>query len=187
MKRGINLQLFASPEDGNDNNQTEETAGAEIKVDPEVKTYTEEEIAQIKSDLEKEYTSKIEAARKEGLSEAERLAALTESERNAEKLKMLEAERDKYKTDLEIKALREETAKLLAEKKLDASFVDMVIGSDAETTKQNVAKVEAMFFSQVQIAVEERLKGETPKTGTGTGTFTATSSLKGALADKYNN
>lgn len=187
MKRGINLQLFAAPEDGNDNNQAEETAGSETKVESEVKSYTEEEIAQMKVDLEKEYTSKIEAARKEGLSEAERLAALSESERNIEKLKMLEAERDKYKTDLETKALREETVKLLAEKKLDASFVDMVLATDAETTKQNVAKVEAMFFSQVQIAVEERLKGETPKNGTGAETFTVTSSLKGALKDKYNN
>lgn len=182
MKRfKINLQLFAG--------ESDPIPPVEPPVDPtpaaEPKTYTEEELIKIREDLEKDYNDKIEKAKKDGMTEAERLAALTESERNAEKLKNLEVERDKYKNDLESRTLREEAIKLLGEKKLDASFVDIVIAKDAETIKANVTKVEEMFNVQVQKAVEEKLKGDTPKTGTGS-SGTDVSSLKGALTDKYN-
>ena len=62
----------------------------------ESKTYSETELNQLKADWEKEWQKKLieatAAGKQEGLSEAERLARLTETERLQERLKTAHAE-----------------------------------------------------------------------------------------------
>lgn len=88
-------------------------------------------------------------------------------------------ERAKYEADEREKALKEredaislrertaEAKELLAENGLPASFTKMVVGKNAEETKQNVEAFKSKFDSAVQAQVEKRLSGKTPEAGSG--------------------
>ena len=56
---------------------------------------------------------------------------------------------------------------MLAENGLPASFTKMVVGKNAEETKQNVEAFKIKFDSAVQAQVEKRLGGRTPEAGSG--------------------
>jgi uncharacterized protein YejL (UPF0352 family) len=157
-KLRMNLQLFA---EGDDNGGGE---GQEEKT-----TFTKEEFETMKADLEKEHQEKLEAAKKEGMSEAERLAKLSEEEKIKESLKTLEEENQKYKQDEELRKLKDEAVKCLEDEKLPSSFADMVLGKDAEITKANIKVLKEVFSKSVQAEVEERLKGPSPKRSLGNG------------------
>ena len=142
------------------------------------KTYTETELvsevdrrvrqAQIK--WAEELDEKLNSARSEG----EKLAKMNAEERakaefEAEK-KAFESDRAEYETErLEFEAVRQ-----LSENKLPISFAKMCVGQDAEETKANIEAFKIAWSEAIQDAVNDRMKGTTPKAGTGEGVNTST-------------
>ena len=134
-------------------------------------TYTAEQIEQMKADLEKSWQAKLDeataAAKKAGLSEAERLAQMSEAERLQEQLKQLQSENEQYKTSESRRTLEAEAAKVLASEQLPASFASLVMADNADGIKANIAAVKEAFNAAVQAEVEARVKGKTPAAGGG--------------------
>ncbi|HCT92999.1 MAG TPA: phage capsid protein [Lachnospiraceae bacterium] len=99
------------------------------------------------------------------VSEAEKLAKMTEKEKtdylHRKKEKEL-AEREARITRAELKA---ETRNTLAEKKLPAELADVLNYTDADSCKKSIEAVEKAFQAAVQAAVEEKLKGGKPPKG----------------------
>lgn len=149
-KLKLNLQMFAEGDGGEGGDEAKDT-------------YTKEELEAMKADLEKEYQEKLEVAKKEGMSEAERLAKLTEEEKLKETLKNLQEENNKFKQGEELRKLKDEAVKCLEDEKLPSTFADIVLGKDADTTRENIKVLKETFSKAVQSEVEERLKGPSLK------------------------
>ena len=147
----------------------EQTETTEVKAKEEAKTFTQEEVDKIiakriareKKDIE----AKIEAERKQ----AEELAKLSEQEKASKLLEIKEKELEEKIRAFESEKLLNETSKQLASKNLPTEFAEILKGVDAETTFENIKVFEEKFNAALEVKVNERLRGNVPKTGTVTG------------------
>ena len=142
--------------------QTTETI-VEQTTEPKVKTFTQEEVDKMiqkrLSRERKDIEAKIEAER----AEAERLAKMSEAEKQQALFKKQVAEFEATKRAFEQEKLLNETSKQLASKNLPIEFAEMLKAQDAESTFENIKIFEAKFNEAVERLVNERLKGNTPK------------------------
>lgn len=174
MERHINLQQFAESQatqgDGANTPQTGEgqTQGAEPK------TYTEEELATLKAQWEKDsaekHTAEIEKAKQDAVKEAERLAKLSADDKKAEEFKALEDKVKLLEDEKALSVLKEEARGMLEKEKLPGEFLDFVLGEDVEKTGEKIKTLKKVFDDSLQKAVEERMKGKTPSGGGNTTT-----------------
>jgi uncharacterized protein YjgD (DUF1641 family) len=115
-----------------------------------------------RSEWEAEYKERLQAEK----DEAARLAKMSAEERKSaefeQKVKDFEAREAAYQAE----RLEFECVKQLAEKKLPTEFSGMLTGKDADVTKANIESFEKQFNKAIEAAVNERLKGSTPKTTT---------------------
>ena len=154
-------------------NEQEVVGGAEeptvehTEQEPVVKTFTQEEVDKIVNKRlareRKDIEAKIEAER----AEAERLAKMSEAEKQQALFKKQVAEFEATKRAFEQEKLLNETSKQLASKNLPIEFAEMLKAQDAESTFENIKIFEAKFNEAVERLVNERLKGNTPKAQTG--------------------
>ena len=139
----------------------------EKTTEPTVKTFTQEEVDKMiqkrLSRERKDIEAKIEAER----AEAERLAKMSEAEKQQALFKKQVAEFEATKRAFEQEKLLNETSKQLASKNLPIEFAEMLKAQDAESTFENIKIFEAKFNEAVEKLVNERLKGKTPKAQTG--------------------
>ena len=139
----------------------------EQTTEPTVKTFTQEEVDKIVNKRlareRKDIEAKIEAER----AEAERLAKMSEAEKQQALFKKQVAEFEATKRAFEQEKLLNETSKQLASKNLPIEFAEMLKANDAESTFENIKVFEAKFNEAVERLVNERLKGKTPKALTG--------------------
>ena len=150
-------------------NEQEVVGGAEeptvehTEQEPVVKTFTQEEVDKIVNKRlareRKDIEAKIEAER----AEAERLAKMSEAEKQQALFKKQVAEFEATKRAFEQEKLLNETSKQLASKNLPIEFAEMLKAQDAESTFENIKIFEAKFNEAVERLVNERLKGNTPK------------------------
>ena len=150
-------------------NEQEVVGGAEeptvehTEQEPVVKTFTQEEVDKMiqkrLSRERKDIEAKIEAER----AEAERLAKMSEAEKQQALFKKQVAEFEATKRAFEQEKLLNETSKQLASKNLPIEFAEMLKAQDAESTFENIKIFEAKFNEAVERLVNERLKGNTPK------------------------
>ena len=114
------------------------------------------------------------------VSEAEKLAKMDAQQK-------AEYERDQLQkrvAELEKKENRAEMGKvargMLNEDGINITddLVNMIITTDAESTKTNVQQFSKLFKAAVQDAVKEALKGKTPGTGSSSGTVTKEQIMK---------
>ena len=135
----------------------------EQNTEPTVKTFTQEEVDKMiqkrLSRERKDIEAKIEAER----AEAERLAKMSEAEKQQALFKKQVAEFEATKRAFEQEKLLNETSKQLASKNLPIEFAEMLKAQDAESTFENIKIFEAKFNEAVEKLVNERLKGNTPK------------------------
>ena len=135
----------------------------EKTTEPTVKTFTQEEVDKIVNKRlareRKDIEAKIEAER----AEAERLAKMSEAEKQQALFKKQVAEFEATKRAFEQEKLLNETSKQLASKNLPIEFAEMLKAQDAESTFENIKIFEAKFNEAVERLVNERLKGNTPK------------------------
>ena len=147
------------------NTSVEEGSGAENQ-EPEVKTYTQEEVlALLQSETDKRVSqalktqqkkyekqlslSKLDGAEREKAEKDNRIAELDEQ------LQLFQTERNKS-----------ELKSVLSTRGLSAEFADIIaINDDIEASQANIDKLDKLFKAAVKAEVEKRLAGNAPKGG----------------------
>ena len=147
--------------------EAQEQAQVQEAAQPEVKTFTQEEVDKILAKRlareRKDIEAKIEAERKE----AEELAKLSEAEKQKKLFEKQVREFEETKRAFEAEKLLNETAKQLASKNLPVEFAEMLKAQDAESTFENIKLFEEKFNAALEKMVNDRLRGVTPKVATG--------------------
>ena len=138
------------------------TEGGAVEVDTvevkEEKTFTQTELDKILNKKFAQWQKKTEEAKQE----AERKAKLTEAEKLAEERKEFEAMRKQFEYEKRVNS----TSKVLASNNLPIEFADFLIGDTDEATTQRVDLFKNAFNEALEKAVNERLRGRTPKVST---------------------
>lgn len=155
MENTINTtDAAASAETATQEANTEKQAAEAQASATDTKTYDEAYVAgAVKAAVE-------EAVKKERMSAEEKAKYETEQR---------EAAITKREQEINLRELKADTAVMLSKANLPASFTDLVLGSDAESTQEKVDTLKDAFDKAVQAQVEARFKGKTPKTGSGSG------------------
>lgn len=126
------------------------------------KTFTQEELEKILEKRlareKKNLAEKIEAERQE----AEKLAKMSEREKQQALLDKREKALAEREAALEKANLLNETTKQLSSKNLPIEFADYLMAEDAENTFNRISEFESKWNAALEIAVNERLKGNAP-------------------------
>lgn len=181
----MKLQFFAEPEGGDDGSVNPEDVNpddieGDKKNDSESsKSFTQEELdnivqrekAKAKTQAEKEYQSKVEAAAQAKIDEAEKLKNMNEDERTQHEKEKLENELSELRRDKSLREMGEEATAMLNDKniKVDKDVLAFVVNEDAEITSQNVEKFAAIIDAQRELIRQEfnkKLGGRVPLDGT---------------------
>ena len=120
----------------------------------------DEAIKSAKAAWDKDNEARIASER----DDAAKLASMSTEERaKAELLKResaFEEEKQKYINE----RMEFEATKALASENLPVSFAKILSGKDQDTTAENINLFKTEFFKAIEAALNERLKGRTPKT-----------------------
>ena len=120
---------------------------------------------------EKKFKERM-AKEKQKSSEAERLAAMSESEKVNARIKALEDENAAMKAAAAKNEMATQVRSLLTDKGIVITsdvIIDSLIGADAEKTNEAVTAFAAEFEKAVNARVKEALKSKTPKGGSAAG------------------
>lgn len=177
----MNLQFFAEP----DSKPEPKPEGKPDtgKGEPEGgKTFTRDDIAKMISAEKTKWQKEHEADVEEAKNEAAKLAKMSAKEReDAENKKKLD-DIAKREANLNRRELEVATKTELVNSDLPESFLDVVIGKDAESTKENIKKVKELFDKEVQAEVTNRLKTDLPKAGNAAGGDSITARIQQNLS-----
>ena len=124
----------------------------------EEKIFTQSEFNKILNKKFAQWQKKTEEAK----AEAERKAKLTEAEKLAEERKEFEAMKKQFEYEQRVNS----TSKVLASNNLPIEFADFLIAESDEATTQRVDLFKNAFNDALEKAVNERLRGKTPKVST---------------------
>ena len=165
MKKYIDLQLFAE-ESETPEVETPETTPEDKKQEEKAtpqKKYTDEEVDELINRKFAEWQRK----RDKETSEAEKLGRMTEAERTAEEIRQLREELAEFKGKDAKAAMAKQARAILQDANINVSdeLVANLISDDADTTKASVKSFITLFKSEVEKAVKEAYKGETPRKG----------------------
>lgn len=162
----FNLQMFAEEGEGQQTEQNEPKQYTQEDIDKMITT----RLAQAEKKAEKEKQKAIEDALSKANEqrEAEKLKNMSDTERQQEELKALKSQLEELKLKDERATMATEVRKQLAEKNItvDDSLVEMIVSTDAETTKSRLEAFIKQFEKSVDTTLKAKLKGKTPKTGT---------------------
>lgn len=103
------------------------------------------------------------------LSEAEKLAKMTNEEKAAYRMSQMEKELNAFKEKDALAEMSKTARKMLAEDEINIpdELLAHLVSTDAEDTKNTVQTFAKLFKDAVQDAVKDKLKGNPPKRGTG--------------------
>lgn len=152
----LNLQLFADEEAETEVDQTNVDAEKETE-----KTFTQDEVNKIVQDRLAKEKAKNEKAQEE----AKKLAKMNAEQKNQYMVEQLQKELEEYKTKEAKNDMIKEANSMLKEADINLpdEVVAMLIGDNAEDTKICVDSFSKAFKTAVERAVNEKLKGKTPK------------------------
>lgn len=168
----FDLQMFADGEESTDNHAG---AGGEEDKSNETQTYSKEEVDKLlQSETDKRVTEALKTSRAKWESEyqeklekekeeVERLSKLSAKEKEEELRKQKEKELSEKETALRLRELQLDTIGVLSDEELPVGFADFLIKDDAETTKGNISKFKAEWQKAIAKAVDEKLKGNSPR------------------------
>lgn len=125
----------------------------------------ERRVAKVLSKKQAEWQEDKDKELEEARSEAAKLAKMSADERIKAESEKRQSDIEKREKELNMREYRYEAKHQLEENGLPDTFVDMVLSEDAETTKNNIGAIKAEFDKAIEAAVNEKLKGTTPKTG----------------------
>lgn len=147
------------------------------------KSFTRDDVAKMlnaeKQKWQEEHNSELEKAKSEGA----KLAKMSAKEREEAETKKKLDDLEKREQDLDRRELEVATKNELATNNLPESFLNIVIGSDAESTNANIKQVKETFDKAVKEAVTESLKSPLPKSGNPTSGDSMTSRIQQNLAN----
>lgn len=103
------------------------------------------------------------------LSEAEKLAKMTNEEKAAYRMSQMEKELNAFKEKDTLAEMSKTARKMLSEEDINIpdELLSQLVSTDAEDTKNTVQAFAKLFKDAVQDAVKDKLKGNPPKRGTG--------------------
>lgn len=110
---------------------------------------------------EAEFGQKLESEKKE----AARLAKLTAEQREKEVFEKQKADFEKQQKEFQKTQLLNETMVELQKESLPVNFAKHLLGETAEDVMENIKAFKQEWQDALQKAVDERLKGNTPKKG----------------------
>lgn len=179
MKKKFNLQLFAdevtpgtapapstepaAPTQENPTNDKEPAPVATLKKEDEPK-YTDADLDKI---INKKF-AELEQKKQKQIDEATKLANMNATEKANYEKEQLQKELDELKKQAALAEMTKTARKMLSEDGITVSdeLLTMFVNTDAENTKAAVDSFSKLFKEAVESAVKDRLRGETPKTGT---------------------
>lgn len=178
-KKFIDLQLFAeeattatstaaaAPEQENPTAEKEPAPAAQAE-----KKYSDDDLNRIikgkKAEWQKSLEKEVEAT-KAAEREAAKLEKMDAQQKAEYKAERLQKELDEYKRKDTLAEMSKTARKMLSEGGISVSdeLLTMLVTTDAEQTKTAVDSFSKLFKEAVESAVKDRLRGETPKAGTG--------------------
>lgn len=188
MKTSFNLQLFAEADaaatDASTENTTEQTTeqstGSKQDGKAEEKRYSDKEVNDL---IDKKFAEWQKKKDKE-IGEAQKLATMNATQKAEYERDQLQKELDKLKRANSIAEMSKTARKILSESNINIpdELLSLMVTTDAEETKTAVDSFTKLFKDAVESAVKERLKGETPKKGSG-GTVAMTKEQIMAIKD----
>lgn len=169
-KRLFNLQMFAEDGDngGADGNGAD-GAGDSATGAQEQKPakYTDDDVDKI---IEKKF-AEWQKKQDKKVSEAERLSKMSAEEKANERIKQLEERLAAADREKAVAAMTKQARAILADKNINVNdeLLANLVADDADATKANCENFISLFTAAVEKAVKEKVKGDTPKTGTSAG------------------
>lgn len=139
------------------------------------KTYSQEEFDKaLQVEADKRVNQALETAKvkwgeekekelADAKTEAEKMAAMSAEEKEKHKREKDAEELAKREAEITKRELRAQSLETLAEKGLPKQLADTLNFADAESCKSSLEAVEKAFSEALETAVNERLKGKTPK------------------------
>lgn len=178
-KHFFDLQLFADDNepgasaDGNPgNNEPGNGTGTENggKQPENVAKYTDADVDRIINKKFAEWEKKQQKA----VDEATKLAGMNAQQKAEHERDKLQKELDDYKRRDSLAEMTKTARKMLSDEGINADdeLLAIMVTTDAEQTKSAIDSFSKMFKSAVEAAVNERIKGSTPKKSTGGGSMT---------------
>ena len=180
MKKLFDLQLFADDADntGTDN-QTDDSKADKTDTNTDSKSDDKKDDKKyLDKDLDRIINQKFAKWQKEqdkAVNEAKKLADMNAQQKAEYERDKLQKELDSYKKKDAIAAMSREARKMLSDENIsiDDNLLSFIVSDDAEATKKAVNGFAKAFSEAVEKAVKERLKGDSPRRGTGAqGTMT---------------
>lgn len=167
LKRRMDLQLFAEAGEGAGEAPDTNPAGADPNAKTGEKTYTEAELNARMDEVIKQKKAQWEKAQAKALSEAEKLAKMTEEEKTAHKISELEKRIASYEQAENIAKMTTTARGMLSEQGITISdeLLSVIVAEDAEKTKEAVGSFAKMFKEAVRKAAVEAIKTGAPPKG----------------------
>lgn len=148
----FDLQLF------DDAPPVEVETPAEIETVDEVDAKIDAALSKYAAKLEASYKKQIEAAKKE----EQRLQKMSDDERREAELESTRAALETKEQELKLKEIELEMSKVLEQRGVPLNFMEYFLTNDSEATLERIKKFEKVFKSEIEKAVNEKLKGKTP-------------------------
>ncbi|MGH0775285.1 DUF4355 domain-containing protein [Bacillus mobilis] len=120
-------------------------------------------ISKQKEKWEAEYKTKLEVEK----TEAEKLAKMSEAEKLQVQFNKEKEEFENERKQFLREKLELETVKQLSALDLPVGFSRFILGADAETTKSNIDSFSSLWQQAIEVTVDKKLQGHTPKAASG--------------------
>ena len=140
--------------------------GTEKKPDDgDEKKYSDADVDKIVEKKFAKWKAQHDKDLKDAKDEAAKLAKMNADQKKDYELEKVKKERDDLKAQPQRFEMGKTAASILKEHKIDATqdILDLVVGSDADSTKENIDKFVGIIKAQIAAAEVERAKGKTPK------------------------
>lgn len=175
----INLQLFADESvetSQNDVNKTidnkEQEQGQENEKAPTAKLKNPDEPKYTDKDVDEILNRKLakwKEKQQKAVDEAKKLSAMNAQQKAEYERDKLQKELDEYKRRASLAEMSKTARKMLSESGITIpdELLSMMVTTDAEQTKAAIDGFTKVFTESVESAVKEKLRGETPRKGSG--------------------
>lgn len=131
------------------------------------KTFTQADVDKIISERLRKEQVKFEKKLENEKLEAEKLAKMKEDERIQYETQKKLAELEERERAIQARELKAEAYNILAEKGLPKELAEILNYNDAESCNSSIDAVEKAFQEAVEKAVNDKLRGNTPKSTSG--------------------
>lgn len=167
-----NIENNSVKTEGQDVNQEKETENKDVK------SFTQEELDKIiKSNVDRALAKATKEA-EEKQEEAKRLAKMNAEQKAKYELEKAEERLAQREAEITKRELTAEAKSILSDKGLPTDLHSLLNYESAETVQSGIEALERAIQQSTEKAVEDRLKGSTPKVSTGISKLTKDEILK---------